>query len=679
MKYLSSLTQTHGAAQKAAQKTAATVATATLLGTAAALGAPAALAQESAQTTTPIKHLVVIFPENISFDHYFATYPKALNPGGEKLQGGGFAASFEAKPNTPKDINTLEHAGLLGEVNPNAIKPFRLQPDQAITCGQNHSYGPEQAATNGGKMDKFEETTSKENCASESENMFDAPGLNMGYYDGNTVTAMWNYAQNYAMSDNSWSTQFGPSTPGAMNLIAGTTFPTIMHDPKTGAQVADTENKELTYFIKDEFGRDVATTIADPDPAFDDCSNNSSSSDNTLASVDAPNIGDLLNKKDVTWGWFQGGFRPTEPATATSKARCGNAHNNVAGSKQTDYNPHHEPFQYFASTANPHHLPPASNDEIGKDGQANHQYDLRDFGTALEAGNLPAVSFLKAGNYEDGHPSYSDPVDEQRFITRQINALQNSPEWDSTAVIIAYDDSDGWYDHTVPKILNGSKEEGVDEAICTDAAQTVGVADDVNGRCGPGTRQPFLVISPYAKANYVSHVQTEQTSVTKFIEDNWELGRLGKGSFDDRAGTINDMFDFSNGGSTPKLFLNQDNGSVATDFASARAPEVPAQNANLKPVADGQNDPKATEPKDVDFKFANADLAALQKAGVYTLPGGAADNSSSATNAQGSDSEGGVPSWVWWLVGIGAVIIVIAAILMNRNNGNKNGDKKASS
>ena len=85
--------------------------------------------------------------------------------------------------------------------------------------------------------------------------------------------------------------------------------------------------------------------------------------------------------------------------------------------------------------------------EIGHTDQANHKYDLTDFDAALKADNLPAVSFLKAAEYQDGHAGYSDPIDEQHFLVNEINAIQKSPEWKDTAVVIAYDDSDGWYDH----------------------------------------------------------------------------------------------------------------------------------------------------------------------------------------------------------------------------------------
>jgi phospholipase C len=159
---------------------------------------------DSYQTTTPIKHVVVIFQENVSFDHYFATYPHATNPTGEP--------AFHARHDTPR-VNNLLAGGLLDE-NPNSAQPSRLDLTQAVTCDQDHDYGDEQKAHNHGLMDKFPESVGVggPGCADYGH----GPGLVMGYYDGNTVTAVWNYAQFFAMSDNSFGTTFGPSTPGAL-------------------------------------------------------------------------------------------------------------------------------------------------------------------------------------------------------------------------------------------------------------------------------------------------------------------------------------------------------------------------------------------------------------------------------------------------------------------------------
>jgi phospholipase C len=495
----------------------------------------------SGTTAGPIKHVVVIFDENISYDHYFGTYPVATNTDGTK---------FVAARGTPKN-NNLITSGALAE-NGNLYKPRRLSPAQAMTCDQNHNYGPEQKAFNDGAMDKFVQNVSVDSCTGE----YAAPGLSMDYYDGNTVTGLWNYAQQFAMSDNSYGSVFGPSTPGALNLISGQTHGFKEVDSVTGKQVPTPG--PYTLASPDKHG--LGTVINDPDPAFDDCSDKNHTSTNTLAAATGRNIGDLLNSKGVTWGWFQGGFTPTTKASSTGSAVCGSVHNNLGGTSVVDYSPHHNPFAYYPSTANPHHLPPSSLAKIGATDQANHQYDLSDFTASLQHGSLPAVSFLKAGQYQDGHAGYSDPIDEQNFLVKQINAVQSSRYWKDTAVIVGYDDSDGWYDHAAPKITNASKDAANDAAICSAAKAPVagGYAD----RCGPGPRLPLLVISPYARTNFIGHSVSTQASITRFIEDNWNTGRIGDSSFDATAATLTPLFDFSR--SNNKRVLLKPGGAISS-------------------------------------------------------------------------------------------------------------------
>jgi len=277
--------------------------------------------------------------------------------------------------------------------------------------------------------------------------------------------------------------------------------------------------------------------IGDPDPFYDDCGGPEQ------IAMTGTNVGDLLNAKGVTWGWFQGGFTPTTPASASSPAVCAAATTNLGGSLQKDYSAHHEPFQYYKSTANPHHLPPTSVSMIGKTDQANHQYDLTDFTNAVDAGNMPAVSFLKAKRSQDGHAGYSSPLDEQEFIVSTLNALQQRPEWSSTAVVIAYDDSDGWYDHQMSPILRqsvSSQDALTGAGHCGDK-NTGGIA----GRCGYGPRLPLLMISPFAKSNFVDNTVSDQTSILRFMEDNFALGRIGARSSDQFAGTFNNMLNLA--------------------------------------------------------------------------------------------------------------------------------------
>ncbi|MDN3935332.1 alkaline phosphatase family protein [Arthrobacter sp. YD4] len=544
------------AAATGATALAATALTAGLVGVGA--GPASAGGDDHRSTATPIQHVVVIFQENVSFDHYFATYPKAANIPGETQQGSGAqAATFTAAKNTPKKIDTLASAGLLAPNNPNAKQPERLTPQQAVTCDQDHNYGAEQKAYNGGLMDKFVEYTSRDACG---PNQYGRNGLTMDYYDGNTVTGIWNYAQNYAMSDNHYSTVFGPSTPGALNLVSGQTH---------GATEFTADGKPVatpaagSYTVRQPDANGVGTVINDPDPVYDDCSNSSHAKTNNLAGMTGKNIGDLLSAKGTSWGWFQGGFTPSTPATATAPASCLTSHTNAAGASVVDYSPHHQPFQYYKSTANPHHLAPASDAEIGHDGQANHQYDLTDFGKVVNTDNMPAVSFLKAGMFQDGHAAYSDPIDEQKFVTATVNQIQKSKNWENTAVVLAYDDSDGWYDHAAAKVKNSSNTAD-DAAWCQNAAAAgVPMAGGYADRCGPGPRQPLVVISPYAKKNFVDHTQTDQASILRFIEDNWHTGQVGDASADAGAGSLKAMFNFEH--KRPgTVLLDEQTGSVAS-------------------------------------------------------------------------------------------------------------------
>ena len=498
------------------------------------------------KTATPIKHIVVIFGENRSFDHYFGTYPDALNPKGEP--------QFHAAPNTPT-VNGLGNALLNNNPNLNplngsgASNPFRFDRSQANTQDMDHDYMAEQLAFDGGVMDLFPANTGSAGPPpSAPPAVVLTTGQVMGYFDGNTVTAYWNYAQHYAMSDNSYSTNFGPSTVGAINLISGQTNGVVNYTGGTGGFVGD--------------GSGGYTVIGDPDPYGDVCSGSGT------AQMGGKNIGDLLNAAGITWGWFGGGFN-LQQVNSDGSTGCNRDSTSPIVGTQGDYVPHHTPFQYYASTANPTHARPKSIAAIGHSGDpANHDYDVEDFFAAVRAGNFPTVSFLKAISIQDGHPGNSDPLDEQQFVVRIANFLQSQPEWINTALVVLYDDSDGWYDHQLGQIVNSSKSSA--DALTGPGACGSGVlalpglnpkTTHAQGRCGYGPRQPLLVISPWARHNFVDHSVTDQTSVIRFIEDNWLGGqRIGQGSFDGVANSISSMFDFRQLVTDDLFILNEKTG-----------------------------------------------------------------------------------------------------------------------
>jgi phospholipase C len=519
----------------------------------------AALSAPGPATATPIKHLVILYGETVSFDHYFATYPKAANPPDEP--------AFKALPGTPA-VNDLLTAHLLRN-NPNltnaangadAADPFRLDDTQANTADQDHGYTAEQQAYDGGKADLFPKYTGR--ATTGGVGAFGSRGQVMAYFDGNTVTALWRYAQRYAMSDNAYTDTYGPSTPGALEVVSGQTNGLLaIATTKQPATVA-----VPSYYTND--GQGGFTLVSDVDPASDVCSN---ADDNAFMS--GKNIGDLLNDAGITWGGFMGGFALTakNPNGTTGCKRS--TYSPIVAQTVADYSPHHNWFAYYPSTVNSTHNRPSAVAAIGHtlaaDGTkdpANHEYDLEDFYAAVKAGNFPAVSYLKAAAYQDGHASYSDPLDEQVAIVRLVNFLERRPEWKSTAIILAWDDSDGWYDHAATPVTSPSFD-AVDQldgnGTCGSGTALPGIGGKpVNGRCGPGTRIPFLVISPWAKSNAVSHRRISQASVVRFIEDNWLHGeRLGGGAFDATAGSIMNMFDFRSGGTVPVLLLDPRTGN----------------------------------------------------------------------------------------------------------------------
>ena len=252
----------------------------------------------------------------------------------------------------------------------------------------------------------------------------------MGYYDGNTVTALWNYAQHFAMSDNSFNTTFGPSTPGALNLVSGQTHGFTPDTTSCGTAVTarHRDRRSAAHRRQLQHARHV-------DAAGDDADQN---------------VGDLLNAQGITWGWFEGGFRGR---AARQERQPDGEHvpdrrtRTSAGVFSADYIPHHEPFQYYRST--PNLAPPAA--DLGRDDRQDRPGESPVRPDRLLGGGSsrqPAGGQLPQGARLPGRPRrLLRPARRAAFLVDTINRLEQPPDWASTAVIIAYDDSDGWYDH----------------------------------------------------------------------------------------------------------------------------------------------------------------------------------------------------------------------------------------
>jgi phospholipase C len=273
-------------------------------------------------TTTPIKHLVIIFQENETFDHYFGTYPDAANPSGEP--------EFVPAVGTPS-VNGLTQA--LMNFNPNGVSPFRYDRSQGYTCDGNNGYMIEQEQFDAGLMDKFPAFT---DVPAGCPDYGHGSAFVMGYFDGNTVTALWNYAQRFAMSDNFYDTTFGSTLLGHINLVSG----------QTSGATATPPNSNIVM---------NGTLIANAQPTCDVCFASASQT----VQMSGSNVGDLLNAKGISWGSFVGGFNP-QKVNSNGTTGCKRSHTNpITGLVVADYNGQYTPFQYYPQTSNLAHIRPA--------------------------------------------------------------------------------------------------------------------------------------------------------------------------------------------------------------------------------------------------------------------------------------------------------------------------------
>jgi phospholipase C len=187
-----------------------------------------------------------------------------------------------------------------------------------------------------------------------------------------------------------------------------------------------------------------------------------------------PNVGDQLSNKKFTWKWFHEHY-----------GDCPN------------YVPQENPFQFFTST---------------------HDTGIADLGgffQHLNDGTLPEVSFICPAPWHTLHPGSGSVQTASEWVDYLLNQIKNSSSWPSTAVIVTFDESGGWWDHVPPPQVDGQ---------------------------GLGARVPLLVISPFAKTGYISHTQLDHVSILRFIQWNWGLQPLN-----DRNGQsadLRDMFVF---------------------------------------------------------------------------------------------------------------------------------------
>lgn len=404
-----------------------------------------------------INHVIVIFQENWSFDGLYGSFP-----GANGLANAGAAANQVDKSGTPyktlpQPIDTTKKPPAADPRFPAdlPVGPFDaskyVPPDQK-TGDLVHRYYQEIYQIDGGKMDKFVAWS-------------DAAGLVMSYYDATNLPE-GKLAQQYTIADNFFHAAFGGSFLNHFWLICACT-PVWPNAPASlvaqldpnGLMVKDGQVTPDGYVINTSF------TINSPHPA------NITDTTKLVPEQTLPTIGDRLSEKNVDWAWYSGGWNDA-----------------IAGKPDPLFQFHHQPFAFFQNYAD------------GTPGRAAHLKDETDFLSALKGNALPAVSFVKPLGPDNEHPGYATLLQGQQHVADLVSAVQNSPYWADSAIIITYDEHGGRWDHVAPP---------------------------QGDRWGPGSRVPAIVISPFAKKGFVDHTQYDTTSILKTIEERWALQPLG--------------------------------------------------------------------------------------------------------------------------------------------------------
>jgi phospholipase C len=431
---------------------------------------------------TPIQHVVVIYLENRSFDSLYGNFPGAegLAEAGERaVQTGPDGKPYQ---NLPPIMNTnysppIPDSRFPFDSMPN--KPFDI--DQYVAADKQtgdlvHRYYQEQLQIDGGKMDKFAQIS-------------DAQGLVMGYYDGSKLP-VFKLAQQYTLADHFFHAAFGGSFLNHFWLVCACTpvFPNapagvVAKPGPDGLLPLDDRGKPANdgFVTPDGFAINTAYSANTPHPA-------SAPAANLVPPQTMPHIGDRLDDARVSWAWYSGGWNDA-----------------LAGRADPLFQFHHQAFAYFKDLGD------------GTPGRAQHLKDEVDFMAALKSANtLPQVSFIKPLGPDNEHPGYANLVRGEQHTADLVKAIQDSPYWKDSAIIITYDEHGGAWDHVAPP---------------------------KGDRWGPGLRVPTIIISPYARKGFVDKTVYDTTAILKFIENNWGLQALG--TRDAAQKGLDNAFDFT--------------------------------------------------------------------------------------------------------------------------------------
>ena len=454
-------------------------------------------------TLNHIQHIVVIYAENRSFDNLYGRFPGAeglatLQPA-HYQQRDRNGALFDILPpvwRSAAHTATPQADPRYPPQLPN--RPFALDAPAGANLGLDvitrdlvHRFYQHKEQINNGKLDRFAAVS-------------DAGGLSMGYYDGAQLE-MWTLAQEYTLADHFFMGAYGGSFLNHFWLICACTPQFKDAPPRLRAQIDDAEHllrsADSPARASDgppRYSGDLAVTpdgyaVNTLQPLFQPSGLASTDDDKTRAKLDqdplpaqtAPTLGDTLSARNVSWAWYAGSWR-----AALEDARRAPADRQVIyrdGPAAPNFQPHHQPFNYFANYA------------PGTAARVAHLKDAEEFFEAIDYGALEEVSFYKPTGKLNQHPGYTDVLSGDHHIAEVVRRIQASTLWPSTLIIITYDENGGWWDHVPPP---------------------------QGDRFGPGSRIPAIIISPFARKHFVDSTVYDTTSIAKLITRRYQLTPL---------------------------------------------------------------------------------------------------------------------------------------------------------
>ncbi|MBI2747324.1 MAG: acid phosphatase [Burkholderiales bacterium] len=478
----------------------------------AGCAAPSDTAASSSTRLERIRHVVVIYAENHSFDNMYGLFPGA---------NGISQATPEQKTQLDHDGKPLTELITFGSNGkpderfprmPNA--PFRIdappvnRPPTTIVPSPVHNFYHNQEQINGGKNNLFAA-------------MSNVGGWTMGHYDGSQFK-MWQWAKDYTLADNFFMGAFGgsylnhqylicacaprhESAPATMRarLDANGKLEKMPDSPSANVGAVKLYSSGLGGQVTPD-GYSINTaqppyqpsgitpqpngprTLVNPQGA----KIGSLDSGEPVPPQTATTIGDTLSAKGVSWAWYAGGYN----LALTDGMQAPEAKRNVIyhrGDGSPNFQPHHQPFNYFARFA------------PGTEARAQHLRDGEDFLQAIDKGTLPAVSFYKPAGVNTQHPSYTDIMTGDVHINDLLNRLKASPQWKDMLVVVTYDENGGYWDHVPPPSGPGWGD-----------------------RFGPGSRIPTILVGPYVKKGAIDSTPMDTTSILKFITRRFGLQPL---------------------------------------------------------------------------------------------------------------------------------------------------------